>query len=139
MVSSTPRPHFNPGKHPVPILQEAGWAQRPVWTGGKSRLHRDWNPDRPARRSVAMPTELPGPQPPLCGIEKLCESLEVREDKPQIRTAIQASFRLRARLCGVLHTNVCQRNGHDIKTRIQELQNTVIPRLTSDPANEFFG
>ena len=28
MVSSTPRPHFTPGKDPVPILQEAGWAPR---------------------------------------------------------------------------------------------------------------
>ena len=27
VVSSTPRPHFTPGKEPVPILQEAGWAQ----------------------------------------------------------------------------------------------------------------
>ena len=41
MVSSTPRPHFTPGKDPVPILQEAGWAPGPVWTGGKSRPHRD--------------------------------------------------------------------------------------------------
>jgi len=29
------------GIDPVPILQEAGWAPRPVWTGGKSRPHRD--------------------------------------------------------------------------------------------------
>ena len=49
MVSSTPRPHFTPGKDPVPILQEAGWARGPVWTGGKSRLHRDSIPDLPAR------------------------------------------------------------------------------------------
>ena len=62
MVSSTPRPHFTPGKDPVPILQEAGWAPGPVWTGGKSRPHRDSIPDRPARSSVAIPTELPGPQ-----------------------------------------------------------------------------
>ena len=48
-VSSTPRPHFTPGKDPVPILQEAGWAPGPVWTGGKSRPHRDSTPDRPAR------------------------------------------------------------------------------------------
>ena len=47
MVSSTPRPHFIPGKDPVPILQEAGWAPGPVWTGGKSRPHRDSIPDRP--------------------------------------------------------------------------------------------
>jgi len=49
VVSSTPRPHFTPRKHPVPILQEAGWAPGPVWTGGKSRPHRDSIPDRPAR------------------------------------------------------------------------------------------
>ena len=49
VASSTPRPHFTPGKDPVPILQEAGWAPGPVWTGGKSRLHRDSIPDRPTR------------------------------------------------------------------------------------------
>ena len=61
MVWSTPRPHFTPGKDPVPIFQEAGWAPGPVWTGGKSRPHRDSIPDRPVRSSVAIPTELPGP------------------------------------------------------------------------------
>ena len=49
MVSSTPWPHFTPGKDPVPILQETGWAPGPVWTGGKSRPHRDSIPDRAAR------------------------------------------------------------------------------------------
>jgi len=58
VVSSTPQPHFTPGKVPVPILQEAGWPSGPVWTGGKSRPHRDSIPDRPARSSVAIPTEL---------------------------------------------------------------------------------
>jgi len=47
VVSSTPWPHFTPGKDPVPILQEAGWAPGLVWTGGKSRPHRDSIPDRP--------------------------------------------------------------------------------------------
>ena len=64
VVSSTLRPHFTPGKDPVPILQEAGWAARPVWTGGKSRPHRDSFSDRPARSSVAISTELSGP--PFC-------------------------------------------------------------------------
>jgi len=32
-VSVTPRPLFTPGKDPVPIVQEAGWALGPVWTG----------------------------------------------------------------------------------------------------------
>jgi len=48
VVSSTSRSHFTPGKDPVPILQEAGLAPRPVWMGGKSRPHRDSIPDRPA-------------------------------------------------------------------------------------------
>jgi len=49
VVSSTPWPHFTPGKDPLPILQEAGWAPGPVWTGGKSRPHRDSIPDHPTR------------------------------------------------------------------------------------------
>ena len=48
VVSNTPQTHFTPGKDPVPILQEAGWASGPVWKGGKSRPHRDSIPDRPA-------------------------------------------------------------------------------------------
>jgi len=49
VVSSTPRPNFTPGKNPVPILQEAGWAPGPVWTGGKSRPHLDSILDRAVR------------------------------------------------------------------------------------------
>jgi len=49
VVSSTPRPHFTPGKDPVPIVQEARWAPGPVWSGGKSRPLRNSIPDRPAR------------------------------------------------------------------------------------------
>jgi len=50
-----------PRDRPIPIVQEAGWAPGPVWTGGKSRPHRHSIPDRPARSSVVIPTELPGP------------------------------------------------------------------------------
>ena len=35
-VSVTPRPLFTPGKDQVPIVQEAGWAQRSVWTGAEN-------------------------------------------------------------------------------------------------------
>jgi len=61
VVSSTPRPHFTPGKDPVPISQEAGWAPGSVRTGGKYRPPRHSIPDRPARSSFAIPNELPGP------------------------------------------------------------------------------
>jgi len=62
VVSSTPRPHFTPGKDQVPVLQEAGWIPGPVWTGGKSRPHRDSIPDRPDRSQplyrLSYPTQL---------------------------------------------------------------------------------
>ena len=32
VVNATPRPIYAPGKDPVPIVQEAGWAPGPVWT-----------------------------------------------------------------------------------------------------------
>ena len=49
VVSSTPRPYFTPGKDPVPIVHEAGWAPGPGWTGGKSRATGIRSPDRPVR------------------------------------------------------------------------------------------
>ena len=34
---STPRPGcFSPGKDPVPILEEVGWAPGPVWTSAEN-------------------------------------------------------------------------------------------------------
>jgi len=47
--AASPGRTFTPGKKSVPILQEAVWVPGPVWTGGKSRPHRDSIPDRPAR------------------------------------------------------------------------------------------
>ena len=52
VVNNMPWPHFTPGKDPVPILQEAGWAPGLVWTGGKSRPHRDSIPDCPAHSQL---------------------------------------------------------------------------------------
>jgi len=41
---------FTPGKDPVPIVQEAGWAPGPVWTGEENlALTGIRSPDRPAR------------------------------------------------------------------------------------------
>jgi len=61
VFSNTHRPLFTPRKDPVPIVQDAGWAPEPVWTGGKSRPHRDSIPDHAACSSVTIPTELPDP------------------------------------------------------------------------------
>ena len=51
-----------PGKDPVPIVQEAGWAPGPVWTGVENLAPTGIrSPDRPARSVVTIPTELSRP------------------------------------------------------------------------------
>ena len=46
----TSRPLFTPGKDPVRIVQEAGWAAGPVWTGAENLAPTGIrSPDRPAR------------------------------------------------------------------------------------------
>ena len=50
-VSVTPRPLFTLGKDPAPIVQEAGWATGPAWTGAENLAPSTGirSPDRPAR------------------------------------------------------------------------------------------
>jgi hypothetical protein len=55
-----------PGKDPVPIIQEAGWAPGPVWKGAENfspTVIR--SPDRPARSESLYRLRSPGPSP-LC-------------------------------------------------------------------------
>ena len=50
------------GKDPVHIVQEAGWAPGPIWTGAENLVSTGIrSPDRPARSVVATPTELSRP------------------------------------------------------------------------------
>ena len=45
-----PLPFFTPGKDPVPIVQEIGWAPEPVWTSTENLAPIGIrSPDRPAR------------------------------------------------------------------------------------------
>ena len=47
---SAARPgRFTPGKDPVPIVQEAGWAPGPVWTAENLAPTGIRSPDRPVR------------------------------------------------------------------------------------------
>ena len=49
VVNATPRPLYT-GKDPVPIVQEAGWASGPVWTGAENVAPTGIrSPDRPVR------------------------------------------------------------------------------------------
>jgi len=68
-----PRPLFTPGKDPVPIVQEAGWAPGPVWTGTeKSR-----SPERPARSQSLYRLSYRGPSQFYYTTEIFRESVNV--------------------------------------------------------------
>ena len=60
---STPRPgRFTPGKDPVPIVQEAGWAPWPVWMGAENLASTGIrSPDRPSRSESLYRLSYPGP------------------------------------------------------------------------------
>ena len=61
-LASTPQPLFTPGKDPVPIVQEAGWAAGPQWTGAENLApNRDSIPGSSSPYPVTILTELPGP------------------------------------------------------------------------------
>jgi hypothetical protein len=59
----TPRPgRFNLGKDPVPIVHEAGWVPRPVWTGAENLAPTGIrSPDRPASSESLYRLTYPGP------------------------------------------------------------------------------
>ena len=66
MISVTPRPQFAPRKGPAPIVQEAGWAPGPVWTGAeKISPPTGFDPGPSSPYPVAIPTKLPGPLYPV--------------------------------------------------------------------------
>jgi len=59
---SHPR-NFTHRKDPVPIVKEAGWAPRPVWTGAENLApHQIKSPDRPARSESQYQLRYPGRQ-----------------------------------------------------------------------------
>ena len=59
---STSRPgRFTPGKDPVPIVQEAGWAPGPVWTGAENLASTGIrSPACPARSESLYRLSYPG-------------------------------------------------------------------------------
>jgi len=51
-----------PQEDPVPIVQEAGWAPGPVWTGAENLAPTGFrSPDRPARSESLHRLSYPGP------------------------------------------------------------------------------
>ena len=65
-ISVTPWPFFIPGKDLVPIVQEAGWAPGPVWTGAENLASTGIrSPDRPARSQSLYRLRYPALTPKL--------------------------------------------------------------------------
>ena len=61
--STPPSGRFTPGKDPVPIVQEAGWAPGPVWTGAENLapLTGIRSYDRQASSKTLYRLSYPGP------------------------------------------------------------------------------
>ena len=70
-----PRPgRFTPGKDPVPIVLDVGWAPGPVWLGAENLAHtRIRTPDHPARSESLYRLRYPGPQLYRCAVVKQVE------------------------------------------------------------------
>jgi hypothetical protein len=52
---------FTPGKYPVPIVQEAGWASEPIWIGAENLAPTGIrSPELPERRKSLYPLRHPG-------------------------------------------------------------------------------
>jgi hypothetical protein len=58
---------FYPRQNPVPIVQQAGWAPRPVWAGAENLAPTGiGSPDRPARSQSLYQLSYPGPHCACC-------------------------------------------------------------------------
>jgi hypothetical protein len=73
---STSRPgRFTPGKDTVPTVQEAGWAQGPIWTGAENLAPTGIrSPDRPARSEPLYRLSYRGPEL-IRGVNKSAETV----------------------------------------------------------------
>ena len=75
-VSVTPQLLFTPRKDPVPIVQEAGWAPGPVWTGAENLTPAGIQcPDRPAHSQSLYRLSYPAHNPSHDPILKLTKGV----------------------------------------------------------------
>jgi len=82
VVNATPRPQFNPGEDPMPIVYEAGWATGPVWKGAENLAPtRIRSPDRPARSESLYRLSYRGPQAVFLGSTKYFHTLAALQQK----------------------------------------------------------
>jgi len=84
---------FTPGKDPLPIVQEVGWAPEPVWTGAKNLAPTEIrSPDSPARSKSLYRLRYPGPPGPVI------PSIN-RENDATIKQALKSRHCVQAEIC----------------------------------------
>jgi len=63
MVNATPSVLYPQGQDPLPVVEEAGWAEGPVWTHVQNLTPtRIWFPDLPAHNKLLLLTTLSPPK-----------------------------------------------------------------------------
>jgi len=70
VVSITPQPPLPPGKDPVPIVQESGWAPEPVWISAENLAPPGFDP-RTFQPVASRYTDnaIPAPEPSVSGVK----------------------------------------------------------------------
>jgi hypothetical protein len=98
-VNSTPQPHFTPGKDPVPIVQEGGWAPGPVWTAAENLALPGFNPRtvQPVAQSLYRLSYL-AHNFKYCRMDKFQAESDARLDKPRPEFIITVAW------CTPVHT-----------------------------------
>ena len=101
VVSSTPWPHFTPGKTRYPFYRRLGGPQGRVWTGEKSRPQQDSIPDRPAHSQLLYQLSYPAHNSMKVYIVNWFESVNVTDmdDQPNSITLLHFNFRI---ICTIL-------------------------------------
>ena len=101
VVSVTPRPHFTPAKDPVSIVQEAGWAPGPVWTGAENLASTGIrSPDRPASSQSLHRRSKPKHTPLCTGLKLQIEFLS-SDCKASLSTRHQKCYQRKTVLIAV--------------------------------------
>jgi len=104
MVNATTQPLYSPPtrKDPVPILQEAGWAPGPVWTGAENLVHTGIRSSvRPARSESQYRLSYPGP------LTVWVQSLNTRDDGRRKHTGTVKDSSLYHCVTFILLVNIC--------------------------------
>ena len=124
-----PRPgRFTPGKDPVPIVQETGWAPGPVWTCAENLASTGIRvPDRPVRRQSLYRLRYPGPllQLQIIIIIIIIIQVYLRADATTLRTNYRNSTNY-TKYATLEETTIPALNRRSDKIRMSEDKNIIV-------------